>query len=68
MKPFEITHWGKMIQVSSLQTNIYELYYDNELVTSITKRLEHGRLCWTSTNLDESETNLLGSIITAKLF
>lgn len=68
MKPFEIIHWGKKIQVSRLKTNIFELYYKEELIASITQWADNGKLRWASTNLDESETNLLGSIITAKLF
>ena len=68
MKPFEITHWGKIIQVTRVKTNIYQLYYDTELIASITQRVDNNRLHWTSLTLDDSEANLLGSLITAELF
>lgn len=68
MLPFEITHWGKKILVISMGKMEYKLYYKDELLAAITKQTVNNRSYWTSPNLDDSEAQLLGSVITAKLF
>ncbi len=68
MQSFEITHWGKKILVTPVKTNVYQLYYNEELIASITQRANNGKLSWTSPNLEDSDANLVGSIITSKLF
>ncbi|TCC88048.1 hypothetical protein EZ428_20205 [Pedobacter frigiditerrae] len=68
MQSFEITHWGKQILVIPLGKMEFKLYYNDELIASITNQLNAGRSYWSSPNLDASEANLLGSIITSKLY